>query len=382
MSPANSVRSAYVHVPFCRHRCGYCNFSVIANRDDLIDRFLNAIDQELLQIEMREGVRPKLDTLFVGGGTPTHLPADRLKRFLDTLRARFEVHADTEWSVEANPEDIDEPTLQLLVDSGVNRISLGVQSFNDRKLATLQRGHSRESAEMVIERAAAQLPNVSIDLIFAAPGETVDDWIRDLEIAASLPIQHVSTYALTFEKGTTFWNRRQRGELASVEEGDELEMYDLARGFFASIGMEHYEISNFAKPGFRCRHNLAYWQGREWYAAGPGAAAYLGGCRSVNHRSTTTYLKRMEAGESPVAESDSISVEQAAREAAAFGVRMVGGIDLQRLGEAFPLDVQSLLEPSVQQLQRLGLIVRQGSHIRLTERGIHFADTVASELLG
>ncbi|MCA9137138.1 MAG: radical SAM family heme chaperone HemW [Planctomycetales bacterium] len=375
-------RSAYVHVPFCRHRCGYCNFSVIADRDDLIRRFLIAIDTELQFIGRHAQTIPPLDTLFVGGGTPTHLPTDSLERFLSILCNRVDLQPDAEWSMEANPEDITDEKLALLADYGVNRLSLGIQSFNDRKLRTLDRSHSGEYAEATIRRAAQVIPNVSIDLIFAAPGESPADWHRDIRTAASLPIKHVSTYALTFEKGTSFWSRRNRGTLTTVDESDELAMYDDARNVFSEAGLAHYEISNFARSGFRCRHNLCYWSGDGWYAAGPGAAAFVDGQRVVNHRSTTTYLKRIENGESPIAESEKISDEQAARESAAFGVRLIDGIDLALLAGRTGIPIESLCAVELDQLLEQGLIERVEHRIKLTDRGIHFADTVASEFLG
>lgn len=375
-------RSAYLHVPFCRHRCGYCNFSVVADRDDLIDRYLDAIDRELDLIAQRSGRTASLRTLFIGGGTPTHLPITQLDRLLGIIRDRFELDPSIEWTMEANPEDITDEKLALISGHGVNRLSLGIQSFNDRKLQTLQRTHSGDTAKSTIRQVAEQIPNVSIDLIFAAPGETISDWERDLQIAASLPIQHVSTYSLTFEKGTTFWNRLRRGDLSAVDESDEITMYDLGRSVFADAGLQHYEISSFAIEGARCRHNLAYWRGEGWYAAGPGAAAFVDGNRNVNHRSTTTYLKWVESGRSPVAESESISAVQAAREWAAFGVRMIDGIDLADAPKQSGVSIETLCHTELEQLRSQGLIDRDGSRIKLTERGIHFADTVASELLG
>jgi oxygen-independent coproporphyrinogen-3 oxidase len=369
-------------VPFCRHRCGYCNFSVIADRDDLIDRYLAAIDLELRSIADQARGIPPLMSLFVGGGTPTHLSIDSLDRFLGNLRDRFRLDPGVEWSMEANPEDITDEKLRLMAGHGVNRLSLGVQSFNDRKLEILERGHGGASAQDVVRRVAEVIPNVSIDLIFAAPGESVSDWETDLRIARSLPITHASTYALTVEKGTPFWARRHRGTLTAVDECDEIAMYDRSRRLFAEAGLGHYEISNFAKPGFRCRHNLAYWKGDDWLAAGPGAASYLNGTRSVNHRSTSTYLKRVESGQSPVAESEPVSALQAAREAAAFGVRMIDGIDLKDIGQPSGVAIEMICAAELDRLVRQGLIERDGSRIRLTERGIHFADTVASELLG
>lgn len=371
--------AAYIHVPFCRHRCGYCNFSVVADRDDLIDRYLVAIDHELSWLD-----RPSIQTLFIGGGTPTHLDHCQLSRLLTIVRSRFDLAGDIEFSVEANPEDITADKLGCLVDHGVNRISLGVQSFRASKLSLLERGHSGEAAANAIRLAASMIPSVSLDLIFAAPGETPDDWQTDLSTALSLPIQHLSTYALTFEKGTDFWSRRTRGDLKPADESDEVTMYGAARSMASAAGLEHYEVSNFARPRHRCRHNLAYWDGRGWYAAGPGAARFVGGVRSVNHRSTTTYLKRIESGQPPAAESESesISVEQYARERAAFGVRLIEGVDVGRIESETGVNLRARCADDLSHCAAEGLITIHGGHVRLTDRGVLFADTVAACFLG
>lgn len=371
--------AAYVHVPFCRHRCGYCNFSVVADRDDLIERFLSAIDRELSPLN-----RPTIQTLFIGGGTPTHLDESQLARLLGIVKSRFELAEEIEFSVEANPEDISTAKLSCLVDHGVNRISLGVQSFRASKLSLLQRGHSGDAAADAIGLAASMIPSVSLDLIFAAPGETPDDWETDLTTALALPIQHLSTYALTFEKGTEFWSRRTSGDLKPADESDEVAMYQAARSMTSAAGLDHYEVSNFARPGHRCRHNLAYWDGRGWYAAGPGAARFVGGVRSVNHRSTTAYLKRIESNQPPAAESESesISVEQYARERAAFGVRLIDGIDVGRIESETGIDLQARCADDLSRCIADGLITIDGGHVRLTETGVLFADTVAACFLG
>lgn len=355
---------------------------MIAGRDDLMDRFLGAVEIELDQIVSGLSSAPELDTIFIGGGTPTHLDPARLQRLCQMLTDRFRLAPGFEWSVEANPEDIDATKLALLNQYGINRVSLGVQSFNDEKLAILERSHDGQQVRRIIETVAEVIDNVSLDLIFAAPGESINDWQNDLNIATSLPIKHASTYALTFEKGTSFWSRRLKGTLHESPEEVELHMYDLAREHFAAAGMQHYEISNFAKPGFPCRHNLSYWRGLGWYAAGPGAAAYVDGYRNVNHRSTTAYLKRLESGESPVAESERVTTEQAAREAAAFGVRMIDGVDLDAIGQQYEMELWQLCANEIEQMLRQGLVERTERKLKLTERGIHFADSVASELLG
>jgi oxygen-independent coproporphyrinogen-3 oxidase len=370
-------QSAYLHVPFCRHRCGYCNFSVVAGRDDLAERFLAAIDRELALLN-----RPRVETIFVGGGTPTHLSLQQLEVFLACLHRRFELAADCEWTIEANPEDINDRVLDVLVDHGVNRISLGVQSFDRQKLQTLERSHSGSQASDVIERVAQRITNVSIDLIFAAPDEPLETWQRDVDTALALPITHLSSYALTFEKGTMFWNRQRRGELSSADELAEVQMYEHVRSAAAANNLTHYEISNFAFPNSCCRHNLAYWQGRGWFAAGPGAASFVDGRREVNHRSTTTYLQRIEAEQSPVAEAEAISKLQYARERAAFGIRMLDGIDLKTLSVETGVELSDLCAAEIEQCLVAGLLTRVGSRLKLTERGILFADTVASAFLG
>lgn len=371
-------RAAYVHVPFCRHRCGYCNFSVVADRDDLIERYLKAIDLELWQLDF-----PTIDSLFVGGGTPTHFDAEQLRRFLDILKRRFQFSEICEWSMEANPEDITRDKVAMLFEYGVNRISLGVQSFNIDKLRVLERGHSPEDAVNAVQMVADVIDNVSIDLIFAAPGETLEDWYHDLQVACRMPLTHVSAYALTFEKGTSFWSRRARGDLSSASESCEVDMYQAARSELGTAGFQHYEISSFARVNSQCQHNLAYWDGRGWFAVGPGAARFVDGRREVNHRSTTTYLRRMESGESPTQEQEAITREQYAREKAAFGVRMISGIDLEVLGAQTGFPLQEICKDAIEQSVDEGLLLKPApSFIKLSERGILFADTVAARFLG
>ena len=371
-------RSAYIHVPFCRHRCGYCNFSIVTNRGDLVERFLHAIDVELQGLDM-----PAVDTVFIGGGTPTHFDIESLGRFLEIVRRRFELHSNVEWSMEANPEDLTSEKVALMAEYGVNRVSLGVQSFQPEKLKLLERGHNPRDAKQAIELVAKQIGNVSLDLIFAAPGETLNGWKQDLATALSLPIQHLSTYALTFEKGTSFWSRREKGDLHAIAESSEVEMYEATRTMVLDAGFTHYEISNFSKPGFQCQHNLAYWEGRGWFASGPGAARFVGGFRDVNHRSTTRYLFRMESGQSPVAESEAITSEQYIRERAAFGVRMISGINLDALEDETGIPVKMICRDAIEQSITEGLLQRcRRNGIKLTDRGLLFADTVASRLLG
>lgn len=370
-------QSAYIHVPFCRHRCGYCNFSVLPGRLDLADSFLESLRVELQQLRQPAPV----DTLFLGGGTPTRLSIEHLNRLFDLLDQWLPIRSDGELSVEANPEDITAELLDCLQSRGVNRISLGIQSFASPKLQILERTHDRATASRAIEMATSVIGNVSIDLIFAAPGETPQQWRDDVAHALSLPIKHLSTYSLTYEKGTQFWNRMRKGNLISVDEDDELQMYQDVRQMVSNAGWGHYEISNFAKPSFRCRHNVAYWQGRGWYAMGPGAAKFVDGRREVNHRSPTTYIRKVLAGQSPVAESEPIDRQQWACERAAFGIRMIDGVDFGVIAAETGVDVATLRHSEIARCVESGWLNVSGKHHQLTAAGILMADTVAAELL-
>jgi oxygen-independent coproporphyrinogen III oxidase len=278
-----TVRSAYIHVPFCARRCGYCNFTLVAGRDDLIDPYLAALARELACLDTPRPV----ETLFLGGGTPTQLKGAALDRLLDLALKWHPLRPGHEFSVEANPEDLDAQTVESLGRHGVTRISLGAQSFDEQKLCALERQHSATDIRRSVELIRSARINVSLDLIFSAPGETLDGWKSDLVAAIELRPDHVSTYGLTFERGARFWNRLQQGQIRSLTEELERAMYETAIDRLTTAGFEHYEVSNFAQQGKRCRHNEAYWLGEEYYAAGPGAARHLNGIRSINHRSTT-----------------------------------------------------------------------------------------------
>jgi oxygen-independent coproporphyrinogen-3 oxidase len=277
------ARAAYIHVPFCRHHCGYCNFTVVAGRNDLVEPLLAAIATELGWL----GQSREVDTLYFGGGTPTYLPPTHLKRLSETVLHWHPLADGYEWTVEANPGDVDTERLAVLAEAGVNRLSLGGQSFNRQKLTLLERSHDALDIERAVFESRKARMAVSLDLIFGVPGETLVDWQADLRKTLDLAPDHVSTYGLTFEKGTQFWNRKQRGELVEIDEGLERDMYLAAIDMLTAEGFEHYEVSNFAGPECRSRHNETYWSGRSYFAAGPGASRYVDGRRETNHPTST-----------------------------------------------------------------------------------------------
>ena len=370
-------RAAYIHVPFCARRCGYCNFTVIAGRDDLIDRYLEAIELELAAL----GQPREIDTLFLGGGTPTHLAVDQLRRLLASVSRWFPLAAGAEASVEANPADLDAGKAALLAEHGITRISLGAQSFYPDKLRLLERDHDPDDIRRSFALARSHFASVSLDLIFGAPGETLASWLADLDAALALAPDHISTYGLTYERGTTFWGRRSKGHLVQLDESLERSMFEAAIDRLSSAGFEHYEVSNFAQPGRRCRHNEVYWAGKSYYAAGPGAARYVDGRREVNHKSPTTWLKRVLAGDSPVAEEETLSPEDRAREMLVLGLRRIAGIDRRDFAARTGFEIDELVGRELQRYLDLGLLIADGSRIRLTRDGLFVSDAIWPDFL-
>ena len=364
-------------MPFCAHRCGYCNFTVIAGRDDLTGSYLDALGAELASL----GHPREVDTLFFGGGTPTHLELPDLRSLFEITRHWLKPADGCEISVEANPCDISLPVLELLVEFGINRISLGGQSFDISKLKILERDHTPQRLQDAVELAKRYIPSVSLDLIFGVPGETLAAWQADLAAALALALQHVSTYGLTFERGANFWARLVRGDLARVDEEIEREMYCLAIETLAGAGFEHYEVSNFARAGKRCRHNETYWAGLPYFAFGPGASWYVDGVRSTNHRSTSTYLKRVLAGGSPIADEERLDPEDRARERLVFGLRRLEGVNRRQFAGATGFEIDQLVAKSLSRHIELGLLADDGNSVRLTREGLLVSDAIWPDFL-
>ena len=365
-------RAAYIHVPFCGRRCGYCNFTLVAGRDDLVERYLDAMEVELSWLNQPR----RVDTLFFGGGTPTHLARGPLVRLLQVATHWFPLEPGGEFSVEANPGDLDPARMELLAGRGVTRISLGAQSFNAGKLQSLEREHTAVDIVRSVELARGAGMAVSLDLIFASPGETLDVWTTDLNEALRLEPDHLSIYGLTYERGTTFWSRLHKSALVEVGEERQRAMYLAAIDRLTAAGYEHYEVSNFAREGSRCRQSEVYWAGESYYAAGPGAARYIDGRRETNHRSTTTYIKRVLAGHSPVAECESLAPEDRAREALVFGLRRLEGVDRRRFARKMGFEVDALVGDALRQLVKLGLFEDDGSRVRLSREGLLVSDSI------
>ena len=370
-------RSVYIHIPFCRHRCGYCNFTLVAGRDHLIDRFLDALEIEISWLDHAFS----LETLFLGGGTPSHLNPQQLERLAGIISSRFTFSSTAEITAECNPNDLDRERLVALKNLGVNRLSLGVQSLNKTKLRRLERDHCEIDIRRAVSSAKELELDVSLDMIFAAPQETLLQWQIDLNQAISLEPDHLSTYELTYEKGTQFWNRLNHGTISEASEDLRAEMYSFAISQLHQAGLNHYEVSSFAKPNKNCLHNLAYWKGDPFFAFGPGAARFVDGIRETNHRSTFQYLKLVHSGKSPVADREQLAPEPAARESLAIGLRMIEGIDETRFLERTGYSVTSILGDFEQTLIDNDLLEHEDEQFRLTKRGIMLCDWIATKIV-
>lgn len=372
-------QAAYVHVPFCIHRCGYCDFTVIAGRDDLIAVYLDCLERE---IEATLAESQAVTTLFIGGGTPNYLPPDALERLLKLLGKWLPLEHGGEYSMECNPERFTEDRMDVMAAAGVNRVSLGVQSFHAERLRTLERGHSPETVADVMEGLRARgFQNVSLDLIYGVPGQTLEEWGDDLKAAIDLSPQHVSTYGLTFEKGTSFWTRREKSLMSQVDEELEREMYAAAMNDLADAGYQQYELSNHALPGFECRHNQVYWNAEPYYGFGPGAAAFLNGERAMRYRSVTNWIKHVRAGKSPIADREVLSPELRAREAVMLGLRKTAGIDEKSFHARHGHSVMDLAPVEYQRFVNDGLLELRDGCLRLTYEGRFVADTVVTAFL-
>ena len=372
-------RAAYVHIPFCSHKCGYCDFASLAGVDHLADRYLSALERE---IEAALVEPHEVDTIFVGGGTPTRLDAPSLARLTTMIRRWLILAPGGEWTVEANPGTLDTAKADVLAEAGVDRVSLGAQSFQADLLRVLERDHGRRHVEQALELVRPRFARWSLDLIFGVPGSTIDTWRADLEIALGLGPAHLSCYGLVFEKGTALWHERQSGRVEPVDEDTERTMYEWTIERLGAAGLDMYEISNFAVPGHESRHNLAYWSNDAYFGFGVGAARYLRGVRSVNTRDINAYLRRIESGMPATGPTEELSAEDRARETAILMLRRTRcGIERSDFELRTGFDLDSLALDTITRYQMRGLLEDNGRRVRLSHEGLFVADQILCDFL-
>lgn len=376
------IRSLYVHVPFCHTICGYCDFYSEVFDKQAIGPLVDSLLAELATYETAHAF--SVDTIFVGGGTPTTLPPELLQKLLTKLASLADRDLPLEFTSEANPATVTPEVAAALVNSGVNRVSIGAQSFDAGELQVLERIHRPpQVAETIRIARAAGIDNVSIDLIFAVPGQSLASWMRNLDAALALNTDHLSCYGLTFEPGTPLHRQLSEGRVRKVDEDLEAEMYEATIERLAREGYRQYEVSNFARPGRECRHNLRYWNNDGYLGIGPSACGFLAdrGLRYRNVPDTAAYVRAIRAGKSPQIESEELSREAQMRDAAWLGLRQNRGIDRATFRDRYAQDFVDAFPAAVEELRLDGLLEVDDATIRLTRRGLLLGNHVAARFL-
>ena len=368
--------SAYVHIPFCTQICYYCDFSKVFIKNQPVDSYLEHLIEEYHSYDIK-----KLRTLYIGGGTPTALSARQLAFLLEKLTDKLDLSYLEELTIEANPGDLDQEKIAVLKDSPVNRVSLGVQTFNDHMLKQIGRSHSEKDIyENIANLKKAGFDNISIDLIYALPKQTMEDMKINVAKAIALGIPHMSLYSLILENHTVFMNRMRRGKLPLPKEDLEAEMFEYIIAELEKAGFEHYEISNFSKPGFESRHNLMYWDNAEYYGIGAGASGYVDGVRYKNHGPIRHYLQAVEAGNARVQE-EVLTLKEKMEEEMFLGLRKKSGVSKKRFEEKFGLSFEDQYGAVVSELTEQGLLVPDKDIVRMTKQGLFLGDTVAEKFI-
>ncbi len=371
----------YIHVPFCDGKCRYCAFYSVRYEPVLARRWLAAVQREH-ELFRSHHPAPVFRTVYIGGGTPTILESGLLQELAEWVRSLLPSAGADEWSVEANPGSVDAGKLRILRQSGVNRISIGAQAFDDARLNILGRRHDAAAISTAVTAArAAGFDNVGLDLIAGGPGCGPKAWRHSLNQARALEPEHLSVYALTVEEGTALARSVQR-RVTRVSEAAVTARLHEAQAVLEAAGYERYEISNYASPGRACRHNLACWRGERYLGLGPAAASHVGLARWTNAPDVRDYVERLEAGLEPERDRETLAPATKAVERLVFGLRLAEGVDLDAaLEEGGSPEWRGLWTAALERFRRRGLTQQSGSRWRLTRKGMDFADTVAVELM-
>ncbi|MBU5245545.1 oxygen-independent coproporphyrinogen III oxidase [Bacillus halotolerans] len=377
------MKSAYIHIPFCEHICHYCDFNKYFIQSQPVGEYLNALEKEMINTIEKTG-QPDLDTIFIGGGTPTSLSEDQLKKLMDMV-SRVLKPADTlkEFAVEANPDDLSAEKLKILKEAGVNRLSFGVQTFEDDLLEKIGRVHKQKDVFASFERAREiGFENISLDLMFGLPGQTLKHLDHSLKTALSLNAEHYSVYSLIVEPKTVFYNLMQKGRLHLPAQEQEAEMYETVMSRMEAAGIHQYEISNFAKQGMESQHNLTYWSNEEYFGFGAGAHGYIGGIRTVNVGPVKHYIDLIAEKGFPYRDTHEVTMEEQIEEEMFLGLRKTSGVSKKRFEEKYGRSLDKLFSGVLKELSEKELILNTESAVCLTHQGKLLGNEVFGAFLG
>jgi oxygen-independent coproporphyrinogen-3 oxidase len=378
-----SPEAVYVHVPFCTTKCHYCDFYSLAGHLGEADRFLDALEREIA-IQTAQMGRPTPQTVFIGGGTPTLMSADQLERLLTILSAAMDPRRIVEFTVEGNPNTFSPDRARVLKRHGVNRMSFGAQSFVKSELEQLQRDHEPENVSPAVQMAReAGIDNVNIDLIFGIPRQTEKTWAYSLGRALEIGTEHLSCYSLIYEPNTAMTARLKRGEVTPIDEELELKLFEQTYSTLRAAGFSRYEVSNYAKPGKECRHNLHYWKGSEYFAWGPAAAAHVAGHRWKNVQSLAHYSDALLANPPtlPLTQMEKLDPMKRAGEIAMLQLRLAAGLDWEDFQKRTGVDARKRLDRVIRKYDGLDLLEISAKKIALTEKAVAVSNTIVADVM-
>lgn len=374
----------YVHIPFCKQKCMYCDFPAYQNLQDYYETYIYALVQEIdLWIsEHPESKERPIDTIYFGGGTPTELSIQQIKMILDKIKSTFTITDDCHMTIESNPGEVDLRYLTKLVQLGFNRISFGVQTFDDKALTMLHRSHNGEKAkEAVYDAKEAGFADINIDLIYGLPRQSLDDIKRNLTIVEELPINHISTYGLQVEVGTYLYHLVQKNLISIPSESIDEAMYDTMMEGLKELGFERYEISNFSKDNSYSRHNLKYWHYVDYLGFGAGAHSFYNGVRRSNNRNVMPYIQSVDRYVMPTIDTETITLERAQEDFCFLALRTKWGLDEQKFEDTFGVSVYDLFGTTLEDLVSKGLLEYQNGSYHLTAKGAKHGNYVFTQFI-
>ncbi|MGX1900993.1 oxygen-independent coproporphyrinogen-3 oxidase [Thermolongibacillus altinsuensis] len=376
------IQAAYFHIPFCAQICHYCDFNKVFFQNQPVDEYLQAMEKEMKHtvetFQMNE-----LRTVFVGGGTPTVLEMNQLEYFLSSIHRYFSLAEDVEFTFEANPDNVSEEKLRLLKEAGVNRLSFGVQTFDDDLLKRIGRSHTKKEAIQTIELAKKiGFENINIDLMYGLPTQTFQQLKETLDIAFSLDVQHFSAYSLIIEPKTVFYNLMKKKQLSLPSQEEEAEMYEEIMEQMERNGYHQYELSNYAKKGFESRHNLTYWNNEQYYGIGAGAHSYVAGRRNANAGPIKKYIELVEENGLPYIESHMVTRVEQMEEEMFLGLRKTEGVCKKVFEKKYACSMEDVFGKQIEEQKQNGLLEETNDYIRLTHRGKLLGNEVFQAFIG
>ncbi|GKV64662.1 MULTISPECIES: radical SAM family heme chaperone HemW [Sporosarcina] len=376
------MRGVYIHIPFCQQICHYCDFNKVFLKNQPVDQYIESIGDEFRLMQKAGHSFEQVETVFLGGGTPTALNVKQLDRLLTIIAQFVDVESLREFTSEANPDDLSEGQLAILKEKGVNRLSIGVQSFNERLLQQIGRTHSADDIERVISSArAVGFENISLDLMYGLPTQTVKEWEETLDRALALDLPHYSAYSLIVEPKTVFYNRMTKGKLPLPGEDAEAEMFAMVMDRMNEANRLQYEISNFAIPGYPSFHNLIYWENSQYAGIGAGAHGYLGTQRYANVGPLKHYIERLALDELPIKEAHEVTWKESMEEEMFLGLRKIQGVSIPHFKEKFNKPIEEVFGRPIEKMQKQGLLQVKDDHLCLTRNGIFQGNNVFEQFL-